>query len=265
MKKTIQCLTVIPLTCVMAILPFNPIQKGMDLSTTVTSQFLMSIHTSEFTAAEESSELSDPDLSLATIEDSAVPMAAMPETVSAQSVVPCTIGLLNYYNQADPRWADTLYGPRDPMRTHGCGPTAVAMIVSSFTGQNVTPPDVAAWASSNGYCEPGEGTKHQLIPDALSYYGLTVTSIKDRSVDSILNEINSGKIVIALMNKGHFTNGGHFLLLTQVTEDGKIHIADPADWNNSTISWDPQFILNEVRTRAEGGGPLWSVSMPPEV
>lgn len=264
MKKAIKGLALFPLTCAMAMLPFNPVQRGMNLANTFSHQMLLSLHSSNLNLAESDTFVTDFQQSLATIDDSLVPMAAMPDVAVAQSVVPCTIGLLNYYNQADPRWADTLYGPKDPMKSHGCGPTAVAMIVSSFTGQNVTPPDIAAWASANGYCAPGEGSKHQLIPDGLANYGLTVTPLKDRSVDSILNAINSGKIVVALMNKGHFTNGGHFLLLTQVTEDGKVRIADPADWNNSTVSWDPQFILSEIRNRAEGGGPLWAVSMPPE-
>lgn len=173
------------------------------------------------------------------------------------SMVPCTSGLLVYYNQGDPRWADSLYGPSDRMGSHGCGPTALAMIVSSFTGQKVTPLDIGQWAANNGYCSRGEGSRHALIPDGLTYYGLSATSLADRSVESVLNEIRSGKIVIALMNRGYFTNGGHFLLLTQVTENGTIRIADPASWENTCKEWDPAFILDQVRSSAEAGGPLW--------
>lgn len=260
MRKIVRCISLLPLTCIMSLLPFNSMDYGT--ATPRTDNYLISAHapnTADMAYADEFAE------SYAAIQDATIPQTSSPTVASAQSVVPCTIGLINYYNQGDPRWADTLYGPKDPMKSHGCGPTAVAMIASSFTGQPVTPPDVALWASENGYCSPGEGSKHQLIPDGLTYYGLSVTSLSDRSVDSIISTIKSGKIIVALMNKGHFTNGGHFLLLTQVTEDGKIRIADPADWNNSAIAWEPQFILNEVRKKAEGGGPLWAVSMPPEI
>lgn len=178
--------------------------------------------------------------------------------------VPCTTGLLTYYNQSDPRWADFLYGPKDPMAAFGCGPTALAMVVSSYTSTRITPPEMAVWASDNGFCSSGEGSRHALIPKGLTHFGLTVTSLPDRSTEAVLEELRKGRIVIALMNKGYFTNSGHFLLLTQITDDGTIRIADPASWENTTKTWDPEFILSQVRTRAEAGGPLWSVELPPE-
>ena len=60
-----------------------------------------------------------------------------------------SIGILTYYNQSDVRWADYLYGGQDPMKKYGCGPTALAMIVSSFTNQTLLPPDMADWAATN--------------------------------------------------------------------------------------------------------------------
>lgn len=47
------------------------------------------------------------------------------------------MGPMLYYNQADARWGDYLYGGQDPMKKYGCGPTAVAMIINSFSS---TPP-----------------------------------------------------------------------------------------------------------------------------
>ena len=43
------------------------------------------------------------------------------------------MGPMLYYNQADQRWGDYLYGGQDPMKKYGCGPTAVAMIINSFS------------------------------------------------------------------------------------------------------------------------------------
>lgn len=259
MKKWIRCTGVVSLALAMTALPLTVWQMNHhDAPEPDVAQPLLSLHS-------QNGGTDSPIQNLVTIEDSSVPLASPVVLANHGQSVPCTIGLLNYYNQGDPRWADQLYGPTDPMRSHGCGPTAVAMIVSSYTGYSVTPMDVAAWASQNGYCSPGEGSKHQLIPDGLAHYNLTVTSLPDRSTQTIIDTINSGKIVVALMNKGRFTNGGHFLLLTQVTEDGKIRIADPASWENSNITWDPDFLLNEVRKKSDGGGPLWAVEMPPEI
>lgn len=191
---------------------------------------------------------------------------ANPSSISygENTFVPCTTGLLTYYNQSDPRWADSLYGSTDRMAAFGCGPTALAMVVASYTSNPITPPEMAVWASENGYCSSGEGSRHALIPEGLTHFGLTVKPMTDRSTEAVLNEVRKGRIVIALMNKGYFTNGGHFLLLTQCKEDGTIRIADPASWENTTQSWDPEFILSQVRSHAEAGGPLWSVELPPE-
>lgn len=180
------------------------------------------------------------------------------------SMVPCTNGLLIYYNQSDPRWGDELYGVSDYLKTHGCGPTAVAMVVSSFTTEKVTPMDVAQWASDNGYCSKGEGSLHALIPDGLAHYGLPVKPLEDRSEESVLQEIRHGNIIIVLMNRGYFTESGHFLLITQVTEDGKLRIADPASWENSQKTWDVDFILGQARKKSDAGGPFWVVSLPEE-
>ncbi|MEI3361548.1 MAG: hypothetical protein V8R75_02665 [Oscillospiraceae bacterium] len=43
-----------------------------------------------------------------------------------------------YYQQSAPEWADKPYG-RDSIGRYGCGPTAMAMAVSSLTGQAVDP------------------------------------------------------------------------------------------------------------------------------
>ena len=59
-----------------------------------------------------------------------------------------SIGILTYYNQSDTRWAEYLYGGQDPLKKYGCGPTVLAMIVSSFTNQTLLPPEMADWAAA---------------------------------------------------------------------------------------------------------------------
>ena len=45
-----------------------------------------------------------------------------------------------YYNQLDERWADLPYGT-DNIGGYGCGPTSMAIVVSSLTDQTVDPPN----------------------------------------------------------------------------------------------------------------------------
>jgi hypothetical protein len=61
------------------------------------------------------------------------------------------------------------------------------------------------------------------------------------------------------MTKGHFTSGGHFIVLRGVTSEGKILVADPASYTRSEKEWDLNIILNEASKRAGSGGPFWII------
>ena len=69
-----------------------------------------------------------------------------------------------------------------------------------------------------------------------------------------------GKLVIAIMAKGHFTSGGHFIVLRGVTEDGNILVADPASVKRSNQEWALGIITNEASRKAGSGGPFWVFS-----
>ena len=81
-----------------------------------------------------------------------------------------------YYNQLDERWADLPYGT-DNIGGYGCGPTSMAIVVSSLTDQTVDPPTMAEWAYQNGYWCSGNGSYHSLIPGAAEGFGLQWESI----------------------------------------------------------------------------------------
>ena len=75
----------------------------------------------------------------------------------------------------------------------------------------------------------------------------------------IVDALADGKLVVALMGKGHFTSSGHFIVLRGVTSEGKILVADPASYNRSDKAWDLSIILNESGKRAGAGGPFWII------
>lgn len=170
-------------------------------------------------------------------------------------------GPLTYYNQNDSRWGDFLWGGKDPLSIYGCGPTIMAMLITSLTGNQVLPTDIANWAAANRCWAPGDGSYHCIIRDSATAFGIQATPIKDYTTDNIKEELNSGHLVVALMKKGHFTQSGHFLIITRMTDEGKIRIADPNNYNNTTIDWDPTIILQELNRHSSSGGPLWSISL----
>ncbi len=170
-------------------------------------------------------------------------------------------GPMIYYHQGDIRWGDYLYGGYDPMSKYGCGPTAVSMVVNSFGSTAVDPTDIAQWASDNGYYALHGGSYHSLIPDALEAYGLQVESVTDRSYEHAAELLSSGHILVALMGHGTLTKNGHFVLFTKLLDNGKIYIADPVSYENSTLEWDLAQLLSELKKSYDSGGPLWAVKI----
>ena len=75
----------------------------------------------------------------------------------------------------------------------------------------------------------------------------------------IVDALADGKLVVALMSKGHFTSSGHFIVLRGVTSDEKILVADPASYKRSEKQWDFSIILNEASKKAGAGGPFWII------
>ena len=104
----------------------------------------------------------------------------------------------------------------------------------------------------------GQGSYHSLIPNAAKAWGLNVEGCKANESQRILDALSSGKLVVAIMSPGHFTTGGHFIVLRGI-KDGKILVADPASTSRSQKAWDLSIILNEAGKRAGAGGPFWLI------
>lgn len=162
-----------------------------------------------------------------------------------------------YYNQLDKRYAHKPYGT-DDIGTYGCGPTCMAMVVSSLTSETVDPVEMACWAYENGYWCSRSGSYHSLIPGAAKEWGLPVQGCGKTEGQRIVDALSQGKLVVAIMLKGHFTSSGHFIVLRGV-ENGKILVADPANYTRSQQAWDLSIILNEASGRAGAGGPFWII------
>lgn len=165
-----------------------------------------------------------------------------------------------YYNQADGAWAGQLYG-RDPMETFGCGPTAMAMLVSSLTDEDVDPLEMAELCVQAGYWAPGSGSYLSIVEGVANHYNLNCAPLSTADAPAVELELAAGGVVVALMGPGHFTQNGHFILLHGATLDGKILVADPNSRENSLTAWDLQLILDELSGNRGNGAPLWLVTL----
>lgn len=148
-----------------------------------------------------------------------------------------------YYNQLDERWKNSPYGT-DTIGGYACGPTAMAIVISSLTAQTVDPAYMARWSYENGYWCAGSGSYRTLISNAATDWNLQVENCKNTEPQRIIDALADGELVVAIMTKGHFTSSGHFIVLRGITSDGKVLVADPASYKRSEKEWDLSVILN---------------------
>lgn len=182
--------------------------------------------------------------------------------VDGRQVLTGGVAPVTYFCQSDEEWAGQLYGT-DPIGPYGCGPTAMAMAVASLTDADTDPAKMAAWAVEHGYWAKRSGSYHSIVQGTARGFGLEAEAVTDRTVDELYDLLSSGHMMVALMGKGHFTTGGHFILLRGMTLSGEILVADPNSLERSLQTWDPQLILDELSSARDNGAPLWSLSVPP--
>lgn len=166
---------------------------------------------------------------------------------------------LVYFNQGEEPWADAAYGP-DEIRGYGCGPTSMAMLISSLGEEELDPAQAAQTAYEAGYCAPGSGSYLSIVEGMAGRYGLHAESCPDLTAEELCQQLASGNLFVALMGKGHFTDGGHFIVLRGATLEGKVLVADPNSRERSLAGWDPQLILDELSPSRSNGAPLWRFS-----
>lgn len=153
---------------------------------------------------------------------------------------------VNYYQY---NYSDS-YGYGTSIASAGCGPTSMAMVLTYLTGEEVTPPEAADWSLDNGHRVKGNGTAWSYFDAISDEYGIECEQ-SGVSTNNIVSSLKDGETVIMSMGPGHFTKGGHYIVLTGITDDGKITVADPNSEKRSEQTWDPSVFVNE-------GKQMWS-------
>ena len=154
-----------------------------------------------------------------------------------------------YYKQYDDRWANTAYGSSGTIKSAGCGPTAMAMVLKSY-GQNVTPVDTAAWSQKNGYRIPGSGTSWAFFDAIGKTAGLTTSQFT--GIDQAKQYLAQGVPVIGSMMPGDFTKGGHFLVFSGIKND-QVTVNDPASEDRTKKVWGADHALKQAKQ-------FWAIS-----
>ena len=158
-----------------------------------------------------------------------------------------------YYNQGA-GWNDYEFsaGGKDTMKNTGCGPTSMAMVLSSL-GYDVNPNTAAAWGTKMGFHV--DGTAEGYFTSYAKKMGVQ-SKVLGKSADNIKTALNNNELVVLFVGPGDFTDRGHYIVARGYdSSTNRVLIADPDNTNNN--KW---YDLNRVVSQLKGKQSSWSFS-----
>lgn len=158
-----------------------------------------------------------------------------------------------YFNQGDSAWNQNGYC----IAKAGCGPTSMAVVITSLTGKWVTPLDTAIWGYQHGFYSR-EGSAHEMIPAMATAYGLRCQGA-GTDYQAIKKALKAGKPVVCLMGPGYFTRGGHFMVLVAIDNNDCVTVADVGSRTRSAYKYRLVDVIAQSKG-ASAGGPFWVMS-----
>jgi hypothetical protein len=118
----------------------------------------------------------------------------------------------------------------------GCGITSMAMIASTYTGnKKYNPVYMNNEARKMGLCSYS-GTSQAFFGREASKIGFKYsggTKYNKTFLNNVLRHLSNGHLVVAHMGKGHFTGGGHYMVLGGVDpQSKKVYVYDSNNRSN---------------------------------
>ena len=159
------------------------------------------------------------------------------------------------FMQWDKRWGYINCG-NDVAGITACGPVCLSMCAYYLTGDASYSPDkMIKFALDEGYCVYGNGTSWELFSKGAVDLGFDVTEI-GLDKDRVINNLEVGNPIVAIMGEGDFTTSGHFIVFSG-TENGLIKVNDPNSYQRSELLWEFNDIKDQIRN-------LWVIRNKPE-
>ena len=153
---------------------------------------------------------------------------------------------VKFYDQGDYSGNSFCGLKKETIASSGCGVTSMAMVVSTYENSNTyTPLWTNDIARQNGQCGAGRGTDYSHFKHVAKKMGYKTPVIYQKSkangwklsksaYNNILKHLSKGHLVIINVTKGHFTGGGHYMVLGGIDpETKKVYVYDPNNKSNS--------------------------------
>lgn len=158
-----------------------------------------------------------------------------------------------YYSQEDSKWKGVMYSnhrdPKQNIGSSGCGPTCMAMVITNLRGTVVLPPETAQYSLDHGFRSYDDGTEWGYYGSIAARYNLRCEQTADWD-DVKLALSQPGRMVIASMRPGHFTQGGHYIVLhgyMNRSSDSWVDVLDPNHDNQSYFRRGHDGLVDEGR------------------
>lgn len=150
---------------------------------------------------------------------------SIPEETKHEELVPN----IPLYNQLDYNcpfgYTILCTGDMPTVKNSGCGVTSLAMVASYLLDDPSVTPDILAEQFGNYNTE--WGASWTLFTDSDSILGIGEVIQVINWGDGVEEALRTGHPVISNQGPGIFTNGGHYIVLTGMTEDGRVFVNDP--------------------------------------
>ena len=144
-------------------------------------------------------------------------------------------GNVVFYDQGDYKNVTFCGRSGASISSSGCGVTASAIVASTLLGnKQYDPVYMMNLAYSYHECGAGiSGTNAGFFQKFANKFNLGYQSASKSQGNLVVEALKTGKsMVIAHMGKGHFTNGGHYIVLSAINQEGKVYVHDPNNRGN---------------------------------
>ena len=157
------------------------------------------------------------------------------------------------FNQGD--YPSVPYGSYGTIASHGCGITSVAMVATYMKNEFYSPVDLA---KRFGHYNTPNGSYWTLFKNTAEILGIPFQE-QTSSWAKAEKALENGQIVVSLQSGGIFTNGGHFIVLTGITDDGRVMVNDPNGHNWAKNAEMVEGFANGFTPGqiTANGGPYW--------
>lgn len=153
------------------------------------------------------------------------------------------------YSQRDAAWKNNAYGS-STIEDSGCGPAAMAMIITNLTGTAVSPAETTAYANLKNMYIENVGSSWSVAPVLAEHWGLKSQALNEKNavtVSSVTAALQAGALVFGFGGGAKpFSAEGHAIIIRGVTSSGKFKVADSWYTDTAEQEWGPEQILSQM-------------------